>query len=154
MWLWPLARAARWFVTARTSKIKVRRGLSWWRNIVNETKTYSERVSKSVLTPTPLIWVMMTRWGRETSVEAEWASWVREMAAGCWMWEVRRWVVHSWSHTIILHQSSGFTCCRKRNERFVCITLQHFLKEITFQNRWEGWALRTLDLLSQMSLYF
>lgn len=100
-----------------------------WSSIANERKAYTERVRKSVLTPTPLIWVMMTRWGRGTSVEAEWGSWVREMTAGCWMWAVWMWVVHSWRHTIILHQSCDFTCLQEKNERFLCITSLHFFKD-------------------------
>lgn len=104
----------------------VRRG---WSSIMNETKAYTDAVRKSVLTPTPLIWVMTTRWRRGTSVEAELGSWVREMAAGCWMWAVWMWVVHSWRHTIILHQSYDFTWWQERNERFLCITSSHFFKD-------------------------
>lgn len=103
---------------------------SWWSDIANETKAYNERVRKSVLTPTPLIWVMMTRWGRGTSVGAEWESWVREMAAGCWMWDVQRWVVHSWRHTIILHQSCDFTGWWERNERFLVHYFTTFFKDL------------------------
>lgn len=67
-----------------SSRNKSQKRFSWWSDVVNETKTHTERerVSKSVSTPTPLIWVMMTRWGRGTSVEAEWESWVREMCCG------------------------------------------------------------------------
>lgn len=106
------------------------------------------RVSKSVSTPTPLIWVMMTRWGRGTSVEAEWESWVREMCCrvqsvggsevGCSFIEPKDHTASElWLYELLVEEWEAF--------------VHYFtLKGDNFSAQME----MKLDLVSQMSLYF
>lgn len=89
---------------------------------------------------------MMTRWRAGTSVETEWECWVRETAAGLWMWAYWRWVVHSWSRRFIICQSCGFMCCWERNETFM-----HYFATLWYSTQ-TGRLSR--HVLSQILLYF
>lgn len=87
---------------------------------------------------------MMTRWRAGTSVETEWECWVRETAAGLWMWAYWRWVVHSWSRRFIICGVVAL-CAAEREMRPLCIILQH----CGIRRRREDWA----DMPSHKSFY-
>lgn len=141
-----------------TRNKKSQKRFSWRGDVVNETKAYTremERVSRSALTPTLLIWVMMTRWGRGTSVEAEWESWVREkwlQGAECGRFG-GGWFIHGAARSFCIRAAA--LCVAGREMRDSCAWLHNiFFKEITFQHRWRGWALRKLDLpLPDVSIF-
>lgn len=129
---------------------------SWWGDGVNETKTYIERErvreSQQISTDTHA-----THLGYDDKVRKRNISggWMRELSqrSGCRVPNVGGSEVggsfmeprdHSASELYVL-----------LGERYICGLLHNFfLKEITFQHRWEGWALRKLDLFSQMCPYF
>lgn len=165
--------AARWFVSARTPEIKVRRGFSWWSDEVNEAKekrkkkkkTHAER-ERDGETQQISIDTHTTHLGHDDKVRKRNISggWMRELSQrnGCGVLNVGGSEAGGSFMEPHDHPASELEVYVLLGEKWE-ILVHHFatlylflffLKEIAFQHRWGGWALRKLDLLSQMSVYF
>ncbi len=124
--------------SSKITRNKSPKRFSGWSAVVNETKTCThterelERVSKSVSTPTPIIWVMMTRWGRGTSVEADWErdeSEERLQGAGCGRFG-GGWFIHGATRSFCIRAEALRVAGREMRDSCALVG-SVYLKEIT-----------------------